>query len=87
MSEKKAHVQKLAISKKSTFSYPILMKLRENDYLLRWLFIPSFMKIQQKMFFFTNGQFLNVGPFFDSGFMLANLVTVIEIHSKAGEIW
>ena len=28
---------------------PILMKLCENDYLMRWSFSPSFMKIGQKM--------------------------------------
>ena len=42
---------------------PILMKLGENDYFIRWILWPSFMKIGQKMWIFTKSQFLNVSHF------------------------
>ena len=40
------------------------MKLSENDNLMRQSFSPSFMRIEQKMWIFTNGQYLNVSHFF-----------------------
>ena len=32
--------------------YPIFTKIGENDYLMKWLFSPSFMKIRQKIWIF-----------------------------------
>ena len=50
--EKTAHIQILAINKKIHNFCPILMKLGENDYLIRQLFSPSFMRMGQKWWIF-----------------------------------
>ena len=46
------------------------MKLGENNYVLRQSFSPSFIRIGQKLWIFSNGQFLNVCWFFYSDFNL-----------------
>ena len=63
---KKRHIQKLANNKKIHSFCPILMEPCEDDHLIRLLFLPSFMRIQQKGVFLINGQFLNMSQFFPS---------------------
>ena len=58
------------------------MKLGENNYHMRLSFSPSFMKIGQKIGFFNNGQFFNVGPFFYLDFMIYLFCSLVERREK-----
>ena len=61
-------IQSLGNKKRDKFKNWQIVKVHifsgENDLLKKWLFPPSFMRIGQKMWIFTNGQFLNMSHFF-----------------------
>ena len=50
--QKTAHIQKLAINKKIHIFCCICVKRGKNDYFMRWLFSPSFMKMKQNSWTF-----------------------------------
>ena len=47
---------------------------------MSWVFSPSFMKIGQKMWIFTNGWFFDVPHFFDPAFSIKHLFLSCQIH-------
>ena len=67
------------------------MKISENNYLIRQSFSPSFMKIGQKLWIFTNGQFLHVSIFFtqtsDQGFLKRHCTILYGLGTKGHQSW
>ena len=81
--KKRAHIQKLAFSEKSTFFaqsswnlVKIITTWGNHFHQVSW-------GLDKKCRFFTNGQFLNVGPFFDSDFIILFWKTLISVLFRA----